>query len=298
MTSEDDTDATSIGEGLLVNYCALFPLIVGIQVPLLQSIESVEGEEGQSLPPGFFNVCSQLVSRHGMRRLWTGHFSHFVYDSTSSFVKRALKPQLGFGVTTDVVSRLLLSPLELVQVRIMAQTYSPPKRKYAYSWTAIAQIAREEGWLALFAPKTWLPKILLEIVLSLDQYGIPLFLIRMCDLDPIASPIIYKSCRFALGMAASLVSLPLETVVNRMQIQVIPLPGVKVAKFETEVVTDQVQYKDALDCANRVVAEEVRWLKKSGRKGSKYGGFYRAWQGAIMANIFVALFQDSYEFQL
>ncbi|KAI9341371.1 mitochondrial carrier domain-containing protein [Obelidium mucronatum] len=301
------SDEASAPEQLVVNFIALLPLTVGVQIPLVQSIDA-SADSGAAR--SFFGSLRRFAASHGAAALWRGHVAFWLHDACATRAKAALRravrrqalaapPTAGYLLATalaaDVGAALLLAPLDLVRTRLMAQSTDPHSRKYANPVDALLTIASEEGWSALYNSKTMVPRAILETVLSIDQFGIPLFLVQVAGLDPVASPLVYKSVRFAMGMTLSLITLPLETVINRMQSQVVPKRGTKIARFRTCVPTDQVPYKDMHDCIDRVVREEEVALKKRDKKGTGRSALYRAWQGAFMANLFVALFQDSFD---
>ncbi|KAI9341372.1 mitochondrial carrier domain-containing protein [Obelidium mucronatum] len=176
----------------------------------------------------------------------------------------------------------------------MVQSYKPGHQKYKNSWSALVQIIREEGWKSLYYNRYMAPKILLELVMAASDSVIPLVLVRYFGLQ--MKSVRYGVSRFALGMVFSLAVMPLDTIVRRMQAQIVvscqKADSRGVVQFKTTVATDQVPYKNMGDCIERVVREEERALKKRGTKGKGWGALYRGWQSAILLNLINALFES------
>ncbi|KAJ3282715.1 hypothetical protein HDU79_009705 [Rhizoclosmatium sp. JEL0117] len=295
------------------------------QILLLNAVECLDEETARKQAShtmslkedGPFSAVSKLIRMQGFGGLWKGYaftcasdifardiVKSYIYDclywfsrlpaSDDSFITapNALA-RATVIMASDVITGVLLSPLELVKTRIIVQTHNSANRKYTNSFTALPQILREEGFGAVYARGKLIPKILLETISTIDTHLIPLFLIRGCGLDPSYQPITYRAVRFGFGLVSTLLMLPLETVLLRMECQCIPLPGQRIQRFDTTVPTDQVPYTDMRDCIRRVVVAKRKFLEKRGKKGSGMSGLFHGWQLHVVTSFLVAIVQDS-----
>ncbi|GAA5949336.1 hypothetical protein JCM21900_005610 [Sporobolomyces salmonicolor] len=130
-------------------------------------------------------------------------------------------PLLLFSTISHAVTTVLLSPLDLVRTRLIVQSAQPAHRKYSNPFHALRTILHEEGGLkaTYFHPNLFLPAILEGVVRPLIHLATPLIITRYLHLEPSTSPLSYGLAELVLSTAGLLVTIPLETVRRRLQIQ-------------------------------------------------------------------------------
>lgn len=128
---------------------------------------------------------------------------------------------LGLLLTSHLVTGILVSPLDLVRTRLIAQSTLPPHRKYSSPWKALQQIVTEEGgWRTVyFHPNLFIPTLLDFTLRPLLSLGAPLLIEYNLRLDPTTSPVRYSLAEFCISTASLLITLPIETVRRRLQLQ-------------------------------------------------------------------------------
>ncbi|KAE8248498.1 hypothetical protein A4X06_0g3673 [Tilletia controversa] len=116
---------------------------------------------------------------------------------------------------------LLLSPLDTVRTRLVAQSGLRHHRTYTSTWHAFSKMLNEEGgWrTAYFHPNVLIPTVLDYSLRPLLSMGTPLVIERWWGIDATNSPALYAAAELTLGTASLLVSLPIETVRRRLQLQ-------------------------------------------------------------------------------
>lgn len=140
--------------------------------------------------------------------------------------------------------------------RLVAQTSKPSLAKYQGTIHAVKTIIEEEGVETLFWGKDIVPCALQNIIDPFFQHCIPLIIDRCFHLTFSESPFAFSLVELALNTLQLALSIPLETVRKRLQIQ----GNGKVASpkpFVTAVRTRQIAYTGVIDCAYRVVTEEA-----------------------------------------
>lgn len=130
-------------------------------------------------------------------------------------------PLLVLTTLSHTLTTVLLSPLDLVRTRLIVQSAQPQHRKYKGPLHALRTIAEEEGglWTTFFHPNLLFPALLEGIVRPLLHLSTPLIISRYLHLEPSASPLSFGLAELVLGTAGLLVTLPLETVRKRLQLQ-------------------------------------------------------------------------------
>ncbi|CEQ39340.1 SPOSA6832_00863 [Sporobolomyces salmonicolor] len=130
-------------------------------------------------------------------------------------------PLLLFSTISHAVTTVLLSPLDLVRTRLIVQSAQPAHRKYSNPFHALRTILHEEGGLkaTYFHPNLFLPAILEGVFRPLIHLATPLIITRYLHLEPSTSPLSYGLAELVLSTAGLLVTIPLETIRRRLQIQ-------------------------------------------------------------------------------
>ncbi len=183
--------------------------------------------------------------KEGWLGLWKGSLTSFVLELTSStiqpivssvlslFAPTALSPlplayapypykTLGLLLSSHLITGILVSPLDLVRTRLIAQSTLPAHRKYSGPYDAIKKTLREEGgWkTAYLHPNLLIPTILDFTLRPLLSLGAPLLIEHMHRLEPNAHPISYAIAELAISTASLCITLPIETVRRRLQLQI------------------------------------------------------------------------------
>ncbi|CAD6920548.1 unnamed protein product [Tilletia laevis] len=185
-------------------------------------------------------------SREGILGLWKGTFASFLLEAGSSFFQPLFAQIITFltrqpslilslppsyspspyvSLTIQLASHLgtglLLSPLDTVRTRLVAQSGLRHHRTYTSTWHAFSKMLNEEGgWrTAYFHPNVLIPTVLDYSLRPLLSMGTPLVIERWWGIDATNSPALYAAAELTLGTASLLVSLPIETVRRRLQLQ-------------------------------------------------------------------------------
>lgn len=183
--------------------------------------------------------------KEGWLGLWKGSLTSFILEVTSStiqpiissvlslFAPTALSPlplayapypykTLGLLLSSHLITGVLVSPLDLVRTRLIAQSTLPAHRKYSGPYDAIKKVAREEGgWkTAYLHPNLLIPTILDFTLRPLLSLGSPLLIEHTLRLEPNTHPISYALAELAISTASLCITLPIETVRRRLQLQI------------------------------------------------------------------------------
>ncbi|TKY90767.1 hypothetical protein EX895_000765 [Sporisorium graminicola] len=183
--------------------------------------------------------------KEGWLGLWKGSLTSFVLEVTSStiqpiissvlslFAPTALSPlplayapypykTLGLLLSSHLITGILVSPLDLVRTRLIAQSTLPAHRKYSGPYDAIKKTLREEGgWkTAYLHPNLLIPTILDFTLRPLLSLGAPLLIEHTLRLEPNTHPISYAIAELAITTASLCITLPIETVRRRLQLQI------------------------------------------------------------------------------
>lgn len=183
--------------------------------------------------------------KEGWLGLWKGSLTSFILEVTSStiqpivssvlslFAPNALSPlplayapypykTLGLLLSSHLITGILVSPLDLVRTRLIAQSTLPAHRKYSGPYDALRKVLREEGgWkTAYLHPNLLIPTILDFTLRPLLSLGAPLLIEHAFRLEPNSNPISYAIAELAISTASLCVTLPIETVRRRLQLQI------------------------------------------------------------------------------
>jgi len=130
-------------------------------------------------------------------------------------------PLLILTTLSHTVTTFLLSPLDLVRTRLIVQSAQPQHKKYKGPLHALRTIVEEEGglWTTYFHPNLLFPALLEGVVRPLIHLSTPLIISRYLQIEPSSSPLTFGLAELVLGTVGLLVTLPLETVRKRLQLQ-------------------------------------------------------------------------------
>jgi fusion and transport protein UGO1 len=124
-------------------------------------------------------------------------------------------------VSSHLLTGFILSPLDLIRTRLVAQSTLTPHRKYSGPFDALRQILRDEGgWRTIyFHPHLLIPTLLDFTLRPALSIGAPLLIEHTLRLDNVGSPVAYALADFMVSTLALVITLPIETVRRRLQIQ-------------------------------------------------------------------------------
>ena len=159
-------------------------------------------------------IRAVVRGKEGWMGLWKGALTTFLLDLStlvvqpiltgilSIFAPSALNPMpiafspqpiktLTLLMTTRLLTGFLVSPLDLVRTRLIAQSMLPQHRKYHGPIDALRTILREEGgWrTAYLHPNLLIPTLLDYFFRPLFSLGAPLVIENVLHLDPSAFPL-------------------------------------------------------------------------------------------------------------
>lgn len=137
---------------------------------------------------------------------------------------------------SHVATGVLISPLDLVRTRLVAQSLVPTTsvststtnrrgwwsgRKYIWPWDALHTIRREEGgWIGVYLhPNLLVPTLLDYTFRPLIALATPLLIDQVLRTEPGAAPARYALAELVVSTLGLLVTLPIETIRRRLQVQ-------------------------------------------------------------------------------
>lgn len=270
--------------------------------------------------------------KEGWLGLWKGTLTTFCLDVSTSaiqpvltlifslFAPRALYPvpiayspqplkTLGLLLASHSITGVLVSPLDLVRTRLIAQSTLPVHRKYTGPLDAMRTILREEGgWqTTYFHPQLLVPTLLDCVLRPLLSLSAPLVIENLLRLDPTTGPITYALAELVFSTLALGITIPIETVRHRLQLQYhSPLrrntvsllkstPTIATKGLRTCVETRPVPYSGVAEAIYRIITEETGGTQLSKRSlvvSPSYllGGLmslYRGFSMSFSANVLV-----------
>lgn len=194
-----------------------------------------------------------------------------LYDDTIPLVHLDnVGPNLATLVTSHVIVGWVLSPLELVRTRLVVQTASPTHRKYTGFMNCLRTSVSEEGWRGLYlSPIHLVPTVLHHTILPFLANTRALVIDRVFGISAADSPFLHALVELGLSTAELLITLPLETIRKRLQVQMrshgsiktaVPLPGC--------VALRKRPYSGWFDCLFRIITEEGGSRRKRRRRSN------------------------------
>lgn len=181
---------------------------------------------------------------------------------------------LALTTLSHTLTTLLVSPLDLVRTRLIVQSAQPQHRKYKNPVHALRTILREEGglWTTYFHANLFFPALLEGVVRPLLHLSTPLIISRYLRLEPSTSPVWFGLAELVLGTAGLLITIPLETVRKRLQIQSRAAfvragrAGGVGRAWRTCVETRPVPYAGVVETVYRILTEETGKIPRRRRR--------------------------------
>ncbi|OJA21243.1 hypothetical protein AZE42_02526 [Rhizopogon vesiculosus] len=221
------------------------------------------------IPVGSMNGAWDMVKRvaafrgEGWLSLWKGDNVQPLVDSLlhSVFLSSAsglYRPPLLLPVASHVITGFLLSPLDLVRTRLIAQSVMPRHRTYTGPFDALRQILAQEGGIRsiYFHPQLFIPTILDNGLRPLLHILMPTLIAPRLGFGPHVaadtSPVVWAFAQVLGSVASLLITLPIETVRRRLQVQT----RGTAKPLRTCVETRPVPYNGVVDALWHIVTEE------------------------------------------
>lgn len=190
------------------------------------------------------------------------------------------RPSPLLPVASHVLTGFLLSPLDLVRTRLIAQSSMPRYKTYRGPIHALSDILANEGGLRgiYLHPHLLIPTILETGLRSFVHVTLPAVIAPRLWLGPYVAadthPVAWAFAEVLAGCAGLLVTLPIETVRRRLQIQARGTAKPLRACVETR----PVPYNGVVDALWHILTEERSDLplgrprrKRTGEKEKRRG---------------------------
>lgn len=164
-------------------------------------------------------------------------------------------------LVSHIVCGIIVSPLELVQTRMVLQTSKKGSRKYKSTLDALITILRDEhayNPLSLvLSPNMLIPSTLYHSFNTVFKYLGPLIGTRLLGIDYDYDIVSFFTFELIFGLLETFVMSPIETIRRRLMCQVIAKPSLTPNReFQTVVETSPIPYTDPFNCLVRIISEE------------------------------------------
>lgn len=179
---------------------------------------------------------------------------------------------LALQVASHAITSLILSPLELIQTRLIVWASAHPTTPSSVTILRRA-IADEGGISGLYTASNLLIPAVMELTLRpLLTLSIPLVLERWLGVSPDLSPITYSLAELGLNIASLILILPIETVRRRLQLQSRAPGGGK--HYRSVVRLRDRDYVGMVEAVWRIISEETSAPRKRKMTYTDEGGFF------------------------
>ncbi|KAG1810147.1 mitochondrial carrier domain-containing protein [Suillus plorans] len=221
---------------------------------MVKRVATFRGEGWLSLWKGLLTSCIHDVLFSNVQPL-VDNFIHSIFLSSAAGLYR---PPLLLPVASHVITGFLLSPLDLVRTRLVAQSAMQRYRTYTGPFDALRQIIAQEGGIRsiYFHPQLLIPTILDNGLRPLLHILMPTLIAPRLGFGPHVAPdtrpIAWAFAQVLGSVASLLITLPIETVRRRLQVQT---RGTAKA-LRTCAETRPVPYNGVVDALWHIVTEE------------------------------------------
>ncbi|KAI6153321.1 mitochondrial carrier domain-containing protein [Pisolithus tinctorius] len=237
---------------------------------MVKRLVSFRGEGWFSPWKGLFTTCIHDVLLLSIQPSVDNVLSSFFLSPSRGFYR----PPLWLPVASHVVTGFVLSPLDLVRTRLIAQSSMPRYKNYTGPLDALSQILVHEGGLkgVYFHPHLLLPTILDTGLRAFTHVLLPSLIAPYLGFGPHVAadthPIAWALAEVLSGCLGLLVTLPIETVRRRLQVQT----RGAAKPLRTCVETRPVPYNGVVDALWHILTEErsdlpIRRPRKHRRDG-------------------------------
>ncbi|KIJ68718.1 hypothetical protein HYDPIDRAFT_24971 [Hydnomerulius pinastri MD-312] len=221
---------------------------------MVKRVASFRGEGWLSLWKGLLTSCIHDVIFTNVQPLVDGLLHSLFVSSQTGFYR----PPLLLPVASHVLTGFLLSPLDLVRTRLIAQSSMQRYRSYTGPVNALSDILANEGGLkgVYLHPHLLIPTVLDTGLRSLMHVMMPALIAPHLGLGPHVAadthPVAWAFAEVLGGCAGLLITLPIETVRRRLQVQT----RGTAKPLRTCVETRPVPYNGVVDALWHVLTEE------------------------------------------
>ncbi|KAF5311986.1 hypothetical protein D9619_003405 [Psilocybe cf. subviscida] len=169
---------------------------------------------------GLLTACVKEVLTDTLQPMLSGFLQSLFFPSMSPFHQ----PPLIFPVVSHLITGFVLSPLDLIQTRLIIQSFTARYKRYAGPIDAFKQIHRDEGGLRgmYLHPHLLIPTLMesaLRPLVSLALPGIVTSYFGYGHISEDTHPISWGVAELASSCIGLLVTLPVETIRRRLQAQ-------------------------------------------------------------------------------
>lgn len=212
------------------------------------------GMTADSVSLGLLTSCIHDVAFAKLQPLVDSVLHSLLLSSQGGFYR----PSPLLPVASHVMTGFLLSPLDLVRTRLIAQSSMPRYKTYTGPFHALSDIVVNEGGMRgiYLHPHLLIPTILETGLRSFMHVALPAVIAPRLWLGPYVAadthPVAWAFAEVLAGCASLLVTLPVETVRRRLQIQTRGTAN----PLRTCVETRPVPYNGIVDALWHILTEE------------------------------------------
>lgn len=170
---------------------------------------------------GLLTSCVTEVISDNLQPMINGFLTSLFFPSLSPFHQ----PPMMVAVVSHLITGFLVSPLDLVRTRLIVQSFTARYQKYTGPLDALSQIARDEGGIRgmYLHPHLLVPTLLdngLRPLVSLALPGMLTSYFGWGHITEDTHPIGWGMAELGGSCLGLLVTLPIETIRRRLQVQV------------------------------------------------------------------------------
>ncbi|KAL4068322.1 mitochondrial carrier domain-containing protein [Scleroderma yunnanense] len=221
---------------------------------MLNRLVSFQGEGWLAPWKGLLTTCIHDVLMFNIQPLVDSVLTSLFASSTRGFYK----PPLWLPIMSHVITGFVLSPLDLVRTRLVAQSSIPRYKTYTGPLHALSEIISNEGGLrgVYFHPHLFIPTILDTGLRAFTHIVLPSLIAPHLGFGPHVAPdshpIAWTVAEVLAGCFGLLITLPIETVRRRLQVQT----RGTAKSLRTCMETRPVPYNGVVDVLWHILTEE------------------------------------------
>lgn len=170
---------------------------------------------------GLLTSCVTEVISDSLQPMINGFLQSLLFPSISPFHQ----PPIMLPVVSHLITGFLLSPLDLIRTRLIVQSFTPRHKRYTGPLDALQQILRDEGGLRgiYLHPQLLIPTLLDNALRPIVSLALPRVMTSYFGYGNITEdthPIGWSVAELTGSCVGLLVTLPVETIRRRLQVQV------------------------------------------------------------------------------
>ncbi|KAF8971459.1 mitochondrial carrier domain-containing protein [Flammula alnicola] len=188
---------------------------------MMKRVGRFRAEGWLALWKGLLTSCVTEVISDTLQPMLNGFLQSLFFPNMSPFHQ----PPIILPVASHLITGFLLSPLDLVRTRLIVQSFTARYRRYSGPIDAFQQILRDEGGLRgmYLHPHLLIPTLLdnaLRPIVSLALPGMVTSYFGYGHITEDTHPIGWGMAELGSSCLGLLVTLPIETIRRRLQVQV------------------------------------------------------------------------------